>query len=66
MMVPLLGDTGTFHGVNKGPPTIGHMVCDDLPNQQLDIDPKNENVGLLNMKTTIAQIKYANPGKLID
>jgi hypothetical protein len=29
----IVKDTGTFHGVNKGP-TIGHMVCDDLHDQK--------------------------------
>jgi hypothetical protein len=62
----IVGDTGTFHGVNKGSPTIGHMVCDDLTNQQSDIDPKNEDVGILDMKTSITQVKYADLGELID
>ncbi len=57
---------GTFHGVNKCPPTTRHMVCDDLLNQQLDIDPKNEDIGILEMTTTIAQVKYANLGDFID
>jgi hypothetical protein len=42
------------------------MVCDDLLNQQLDIDPKNEDIGILEMTTTIAQVKYANLGDFID
>ncbi len=58
----IVRDTSTFHGINKGPPTIGHMVCDDLLNQQPNIDPKNEDVGILDMKTIIAQVKYANLG----
>jgi hypothetical protein len=27
----IVRDMGTFHGVNKHPPAVGHMVCDDLP-----------------------------------
>ncbi len=50
----IVRDTGTFHGVNKGLPTSRHMVCDDLLNQQLDINPKNEDVGIFKMTTTIA------------
>jgi hypothetical protein len=50
----IVKDTGTFHGINKGPPTARHMVCDDLPDQQLDIDPKNEDVSILEMTTSIA------------
>jgi hypothetical protein len=42
------------------------MVCDDLLNQQLDVDPKNENVGILEMITIIAQVKYVDLGELID
>ncbi len=61
----IVRDMGTFHGVNKGP-TICHMVCDDLLNQQLEIDPKNEDFGILDMKTTIVQVKYADLGELID
>jgi hypothetical protein len=30
------------------------MVCDDLLDQQPDIDPKNENIGFLEMTTTTA------------
>jgi hypothetical protein len=26
----IVRDMGTFHGVNKGPLTVGHMVYDDL------------------------------------
>jgi hypothetical protein len=62
----IVRDMGTFHGLNKGLPKIGHMVCDDLPNQQLDIDPKNEDVGILDMKTIIAQVKYVDLGEFID
>ncbi len=40
----IVRDTSTFHGINKGPPIVRHMVCDDLLDQQLDIDPKNEDV----------------------
>jgi hypothetical protein len=36
----IVRDTGTFHGVNKCPLATRHMACDDLPNQQLDIDSK--------------------------
>jgi hypothetical protein len=50
----IVRNTGTFHGINKGPPTARHMVCDDLLDQQLDIDPKNEDVGILKMTTTVA------------
>ncbi len=49
----IVRNTSTFHGINKGPPTTRHMVCDDLPNQQPNIDPKNEDVGILQMTTTI-------------
>jgi len=54
----IVRDTCTFHGVNKGPPTSRHMVCDDLLDQQLDIDPRNEDIGILEMITTIAHVKY--------
>jgi len=57
---------GTFHGVNKCLPATRHMVCDDLPDQQLDIDPNNEDIGILEMTTIIAQVKYADLGELID
>ncbi len=49
----IVKDMGTFHEVNKCPLAARHMVCDDLPNQ-LNIDPKNEDVGILEMTTTIA------------
>jgi len=42
------------------------MVCDDLPNQQLDIDPKNEDVCIFEMTTTIVEVKYVDLGELID
>ncbi len=42
----IIRDMGTFHGVNKGPPITIHMVCDDLPNQQPNLDPKNEDIGI--------------------
>jgi len=50
----IVRDMGTFHGVNKCPLIIRHVVCDDLPNQQLDINPKNEDISILEMITTIA------------
>ncbi len=62
----IVRNTCTFHQINKGPPTIGHMVCDDLPNQQPSIDPKNEKNGILDMKSIIAQVKYVDLGELID
>jgi hypothetical protein len=62
----IVRDMGTFHGVNKCPLVTRHMVCDYLLNQQLDIDPKNEDVGILEMTSTIAQFRYANLGELID
>jgi hypothetical protein len=48
-------DTGTFHGVNKGPTTTKHMVCDDLHDQKANIQEKDENIGSLEMTTIIAQ-----------
>jgi len=42
------------------------MVCDELPNQQLNIDPKNKDIGILEMTTTIAHVKYADLGEFID
>jgi hypothetical protein len=39
----IVRDKCTFHGINKCPPTSKHMICDDLLDQQLDIDPKNED-----------------------
>jgi hypothetical protein len=62
----IVRDTGTFHGVNKCLPATRPMVCDDLPDQQLNIDPNNEDIGILEMTTTIAQVKYADLGELID
>jgi hypothetical protein len=62
----IVRDTSTFRGVNKCPPIVKHMVCDDLLDQQLDINPKNGDISILGMTTTIAQIKYVNLGKLID
>jgi hypothetical protein len=49
----IVRDMGTFHGVNKVPPKARHMVCNDLLDQQLHIDPKNEDFGILAMTTTI-------------
>jgi hypothetical protein len=43
----IVRDTGTFHGINKCLLASRHMICDDLPDQQLDIDPKNEDIGIL-------------------
>jgi hypothetical protein len=37
----IVTDTSTFHGVNKGPTTTGHMVCDDLHDQKVNIQEKN-------------------------
>jgi hypothetical protein len=31
---------GTFHKINKGLTTVGHMVCDDLPNKKVNIKKK--------------------------
>jgi hypothetical protein len=42
----IVRDIGTFHGVKKGPPIVRHMVCDDRPNQQLDLDPKMKTLVL--------------------
>jgi hypothetical protein len=50
----IIKDISTFHGVNKCPPIARHMVCDDLHDQQPNIDQKNEDVGFLDMTTTIA------------
>jgi hypothetical protein len=46
-------DTYTFHGVNKGP-TTGQMVCDDLHDQEANIQEKDENIGSLEMTNVIA------------
>ncbi len=62
----IVRDMGTFHGVNKGPLAARHMVCDDLPDQQPDLDPKNEDVGILEMITTIAHDKFVDLGELIN
>jgi hypothetical protein len=62
----IVKDTGTFHGVNKCPPIAGHMVCDDLLDQQLDINPKNGDINFLEITTIIAQVKYVDLGELID
>ncbi len=62
----IVKDMGTFHGVNKCPLVAWHMVCDELPNQQLNIDPKNKDIGILEMTTTIAHVKYADLGEFID
>jgi hypothetical protein len=40
----IVRDMGTFHGVNKGLATIGHMVCDDLLNQEIDIQKKKKTL----------------------
>jgi hypothetical protein len=61
----IVRDMGTFHGINKCPPVAGHMVCDDLLDQQLDINPKNENISILDMTTTISQVKYVHLGEFI-
>ncbi len=42
----IIRDMGTFHRINKGLATIGHMVCDDLPNQKVNTKTK--------MKTLVA------------
>jgi len=63
----IIRDMGTFHGINKGPSTIGHMVCDDPPSQQPNIDPKMKTlVPILDMKNSIAQVKYVDLKKLMD
>jgi hypothetical protein len=62
----IVRDTGTFHGINKSPLAARHMVCDDLHDQQLDLDPKNENLGILEMIITIAHVKYVDLGELIN
>ncbi len=62
----IVRDTCTFHGVNKGLPIARHMVCDVLPNQELDIEEKNEDISSLEMTTTITQVRYADLGGLID
>jgi hypothetical protein len=36
----IVRDMSTLHGVNKGPATIGHMVYDDLLDQEIDIKKK--------------------------
>jgi hypothetical protein len=61
----IVRDTCTFHGVKKGPPIARHMVCDDQPNQQLDLDRKNEDVGILEMITIIARVKRVDLVELI-
>jgi hypothetical protein len=53
----IVKDTCTFHGVNKGHITTGHMVCDDLHDQEANIQEKGENIGSLEMTTTITQPK---------
>jgi hypothetical protein len=59
-------DMGTFHGVNKGPTMSGHMVCDDLLDQEVDIQEKNEDVGWLEMINAIVWVKNAKLEDLID
>jgi hypothetical protein len=56
----------TFHGVNKCPHAIRHIFCDDIPYQQPNIDSKNEDIGILEMTSTIAQVKYVDLGELSD
>jgi hypothetical protein len=53
----IVKDTSTFHGINKGPTTTRHMVCDDLHDQKTNIQEKYENIGSLEMTTVIAQHK---------
>jgi hypothetical protein len=48
----IVRDVGTFHGVNKGIAAVGHMVCDDLLDQEVDIQEKNENTSSLETTTT--------------
>ncbi len=62
----IVRDMNTFHGVNKCPPIIGHMVCDDIPYQQPNIDSKNEDIGILEMTSTIAEVKYVDLGEFSD
>ncbi len=45
----IVKDMGTFHEVNKDPTTTGHMVCDDLHDQEANIQEKDENIGSLEM-----------------
>jgi hypothetical protein len=52
----IVGNTGTFHGVNNGPSTTSrHTVCDDLHDEKANIKKKDENIGSLEMITAIAQ-----------
>ncbi len=53
----IVRDMNTFHGVSKCPPAIGHMVCDDLPYQQPNIDSKNEDIGISEMISSICSSK---------
>jgi hypothetical protein len=55
----IIRDMGTFHRINNGLATIGHMVCDDLPDQKVNIEKINESIGSLEMTTTIGQAKSA-------
>jgi hypothetical protein len=59
-------DKDTFHGVNKGPTTSGHMVCDDLLDQEIDIQEKNEDIGCLEMINVIMWVRNAKVKDLID
>ncbi len=53
----IVRDMGTLHGVNNCPTTSGHVVCDDLHDQEANIQEKDENIGSLEMITAIAQHK---------
>jgi len=47
----IVRDVSTFHGVNKGLAATGHMVCDDLLDQEANIQEKDEDIGSLEMIT---------------
>jgi hypothetical protein len=59
-------DMGIFHGVNKGTTTSGHMVCDELLDQEVDIQEKNEDIGCLEMINAIVWVKNAKLEDPID
>ncbi len=49
----IIRDTSTFHGVNEGLVVARHMICDDLFNQEVNIQEKNENISNLEMTFVI-------------
>jgi hypothetical protein len=59
-------DMGTFHGVNKGLVVARHIVCDDLSNQEINIQEKNENIGDLKMTFVITMDRSVGLRDLID